>query len=231
LPFPNADPVRQLNLIVELLERSSLPLVGTFLLYLGFCGDALPAIWECRTLLLIRRLLWLLVLLYILLAITFLSVSPRVEADRIADIELTLQQQQQGLAQLRENIDAANPDQLRAFLQRQPQLREALDQLPDATAAEPAANQRERTRQLVERLDANLRRQAQASRAQLSFAGSRSSARTVLTAFAYAIYYLLAAQIWPRSLASTFERVLAAAGPTPDDLSNGDPPQAEPPRR
>jgi hypothetical protein len=142
-----------------------------------------------------------------------------------------LQQQLRGLQQLRANINTADPDEFRALLQLQPQLREALEQSPDSTDAELPAGERDRALLLVERLEANLRRQSQAARSQLSFTASRSSARTVLMAITYALYYLLAAQIWPRSLASTFERVLAAADSTSEDLSNGESTRAEPPRR
>lgn len=47
LPFPAGDPARLLAVLRELLERSTLSVVGTALLFTGLEAPALPALWEC----------------------------------------------------------------------------------------------------------------------------------------------------------------------------------------
>ena len=47
-PLPLSDSSTALNALSEVIERSSLPIFATTLLYMGMTDDALPAYWECR---------------------------------------------------------------------------------------------------------------------------------------------------------------------------------------
>lgn len=204
----SGEPARVLALITEVLERSTLPLVAVVFLFLGFSGDAVPALWECRLALFLRPLLRLVALLYLLSAITVAGLVPRIEATRVETLESQLQQGLQGLAALRQGVDRVDsPALLRRLLASSPPLLRAFASEGGTDPAEPLDLQRERARKLLERGEANLRRDHQRQRAELSYGLARQAVRLALTALVYALYYLLVVQIWPRSLAATVERL------------------------
>ena len=206
----STDPARALNLITEVLERSTLPLVAVLFLYLGFSGDAVPAKWECRIALWMRPLLRLAALLYLITAIAVAALIPQLEAARVATLESRLQQSEQGLAALRQGVEqVGDAALLRRLLAVQPQLLRSFETEGGANPDEPLDVQRSRANTLLERAETNLRREYQGQRAELSFGLARQAVRLALTAFVYALFYLLVAQIWPRSLAATVERIRA----------------------
>lgn len=204
------DPARVLTLITEVLERSTLPLVAVLFLYQGFSAEAVPALWECRLALWLRPLLRLAALLYLLSAIAVAGLTPRLEATRVATLESQLQQGLQGLSGLRQAVERVdNPALLRRLLAVQPQLLRSFEAEGGIAPDSPLDAQRSRAETLLERAETNLRREYQGQRAELSFGLARQAIRLALTAFVYALFYLLVAQIWPRSLAATVERIRA----------------------
>ncbi len=204
----SSDPAQALALITEILERSTLPLVAVLFLYLGFSGDAVPALWECRIALWLRPLLRLAALLYLISAIAVAALTPQIEAARVGALESQVQQSEQGLAALRQGVERVDSAALlRRLLAVQPQLLRSFESEGGANPDEPLDAQRARATTLLERAETNLRREYQGQRAQLSFGLGRQAVRLALTAFVYALYYLLVAQIWPRSLAATVERI------------------------
>lgn len=211
LPFGFGDPGRVLALLNELLERSTLPLVSVFLLFLGLAGDALPAVWECRLARALRPLLRLAALLYILAAIAVVGIAPRQEAVQVENLSGQLERSLQGVAVLRAGIERA-PDAptLARLLGSQPGLRQAFEAEAGIDSGAPLDRQRQQALQLIDRIEANLRRQGQVQRSTVAFGFARQSGRLALTAFVYALFFLLAAQIWPRSVAATLERVRQA---------------------
>lgn len=204
------DPARAIALITEILERSTLPLVATVFLVAGFCGDVVPALWECRLALWLRPLLRLVALLYLLSALAVVGLLPRIERARVETLESQLQRGQQGLAALRQGVERVdNAALLRRLLAANPQLLSSFEAEGGTDPQEPLQAQRARADKLLERAEINLRRDYQRSRADITFGLARQAVRLALTAFVYALYYLLVVQIWPRSLAATVERVRA----------------------
>ncbi len=226
LPLPLANPQRALALVTELLERSTVPLVAVLFLFFGLADDALPGIWECRLALAIRPLLRLAALLYLLSAIAVFSTSQRLESVGVSNLKTQLQASLTGLSQLRTQVEQApDPDTLRRLVAQQPGLVQAMTEggvTLDGDAS--IARQRAVAAELLERAEANLRNQGLQRRADASGNLTRQALRLSFTAIVYAVFYLLAAMIWPRSVAATVEKVLESRRRESDEeLSLTDP--------
>lgn len=212
LPLPLGDPQRALGLVTEVMERSTVPLVAVLFLYFGLADDAFPGIWECRFALAVRPLLRLAALLYLLSAIAVFSAAQRLEVVGTRNLTTQLQTSLSSLGQLRDQVERApNADVLRRLVSQQPGLIQAMGERGGALGGQASfAQQRAVAADLLERAEANLRSQGLQRRADASGNLSRQTLRLSLTALAYAIFYLLAALIWPRSVAATLEKVLDA---------------------
>lgn len=208
LPPPFLDPQRMSNVLVELVERSTLPLVASVLLFWGFSGRARPALWECRLVGWLRPLLLLVTLLYMSTTITLGLIGQRLEVAGLATTDAQLQRSQAELQRAR-NLVAEIPDEatLKAWLSSQPTLRQALDQLPDSDQLPDDAEEiRARINRLLAISEANLQRDVVRAKAELSARLWGRMFRAGLTALVYATYFGLAYLVWPRSLLNTRER-------------------------
>jgi predicted PurR-regulated permease PerM len=118
----------------------------------------------------------------------------------------------ENLARFRDQVDGeTSVERLRGLVARQPQILQALQQ--EGTPLDqnsPLPELRQQIDRLLSRAEANLRRQSQIARANASGQLARQMVRLALTALIYALYYLAAALIWPRSLLATIERVREA---------------------
>jgi hypothetical protein len=153
----------------------------------------------------------LVALLYILAAIAVVGISPRQEAVQVETLSGQLERSLQGVAALRAGIErVSDTTTLGRLLASQPGLRETFEAEGGINPGASLAAQKQRALQLLERVETNLRRQGQTQRANVAFGFARQTGRLALTAFAYALFYLLAAQIWPRSVVATLERVREA---------------------
>jgi hypothetical protein len=212
VPPPFSDPQRTLALINEVLERSTLPAVAVLFLFFGFSGDALPALWECVLARWLRPLLRLAVLLYLLTAVAVVGVGQQLTRSAASSLDGQVRTSMENLARFRDQVDAeTSVERLRGLVARQPQILQALQQ--EGTPLDqnsPLPELRQQIDRLLSRAEANLRRQSQIARANASGQLARQMVRLALTALIYALYYLAAALIWPRSLLATIERVREA---------------------
>lgn len=212
LPLPMNDPGRAMGMLAEVLERSTLPLVAVLFLYFGMAEEALPASWECRLALWMGPLLRLAALSYLLTAVAVLSVSQRLDSLGVSGLNQQLKGGTVAIERLRQGVENA-PDApaLKRLLSSQPALRQAL--VERGTAIDDRLAEPERRRQLLELIDRagiNLRLQGQQTRATASGNLARQSLRLTLTALVYALFYLLAGFIWPRSVVATLVRIREA---------------------
>ncbi|MFS6828118.1 hypothetical protein [Cyanobium sp. ATX-6F1] len=121
LPFALAQPERLFGSLREILERSTLPVVALVVLYAGLSGEAAPSLWEARLAIWLRPLLRLVALLYLLTAVAIVAVAGEVQSQGLAQFKGQLQANLTGLAELRQQFNAA-PDAtvLRRLLEQQP---------------------------------------------------------------------------------------------------------------
>ncbi|WP_158218467.1 HpsJ family protein [Synechococcus sp. 1G10] len=212
LPPPFLDPERTFSSLVELVERSTLPLVAVLFLFFGLTGEALPALWECRLARLFRPLLLVAALLYLVTTFTVVAAAQRIEATGIANSKAQIERSKGELEQLRNSLlSGSNDAALQRVLSSQPGLAQALQQQGGGNWAELSmAERRKRVEQLIDTSEVNLARQAMATRANASGKLRRQTLLTGLTAFLYTLFFLSAHLIWPRSLAATRERIFQA---------------------
>lgn len=211
-PLPFADAQRTLAFLNELLERSTLPAVALFFLFFGFSGDALPALWECQLARWLRSLLRLVALLYLISAVAILGVGQQLSRTGVAVLDGQVRTSLDNLRQFREQVNGeTSVDRLRGLVARQPQILQALQQ--EGTPLDqnsPLPELRQQVDRLLTRVEANVRRQSQTARANTAGQLARQMVRLSLTALIYALYYLGASLIWPRSMLATVERVRQA---------------------
>lgn len=213
VPFPAADPSRLLAVLRELLERSTLSVVGTALLFMGLEAPALPALWECRLARALRPLLLLAAAAYLFTVFALLGVGESLQADTAREFERQLQARQAALAEVRAQLAAVDSSAaLRRFLEDQPLLQPVLatSESPVADPAAPLEQQRARTEALLVRVETNLRNQLGRRRADASGGLRREQLRLILTALIYAAFHGLAWLLWPSSLGPLLERVRQA---------------------
>ncbi len=210
LPLPLGDPQRALALLTELVERSTLPAVAVLFLFTGFSGDALPALWECHLARWIRPLLRAVIVLYLILAIAVIGLGQHLRATGTASLNAQVQGSVDGLRQMRQRVKAeTDPVELGRFVASQPMLQQAFQQgQAPLGPSVPLGEQRQRIEALLDRAEANLLLQAQRRRADATGALFRQVARLTLVAIVYALFYLAAGLIWPRSVVATADRVL-----------------------
>lgn len=214
LPPPFGRPERLFPVLGELLaERSTLPLLALVLLFAGFGGGTAPAVWEARLAALIRPLLRLVALLYLLTAVALFAVAGQIQSQGSAELNGQINANLKGINELRSQFRAA-PDAgaLRRLLEAQAPFRAVLAD-PGSPLADPGAplpQQRQAALQLLDRAEANLRSDDLRRRADASGTLQKESLRLTLTALTYAVFYLLASALWPRSLAPLLERARAA---------------------
>ncbi|MBC1261448.1 hypothetical protein FQK07_09235 [Synechococcus sp. BSF8S] len=212
VPPPFASPQRMLAVITEVLERSTLPAVAVLFLFFGFSGDALPALWECWLARWLQPLLRLAALSYLLTAVVVVGVGQRLTTDGVASLDGQLRTSMENLGKFREQVDGeTSVERLRALVARQPQILQALQQEgTPLNQNSPLPELRQQVDRLLTRAEANLSRQSQVARSNAAGQLARQMVRLAITALIYALYYLAAALIWPRSLQTTVERVLEA---------------------
>lgn len=213
LPPPFLQPERTFAALSELVERSSLPLVAVLVLFFGFSGESLPALWECRLARWLRPLLLLAALLYLVTSLAFLGVAQRIAVTGIASTDAQIERASQEFQQLRELLADADDDAeaVQRVLGRQPALAQAVrQQLGDSWERLTPQQRRQRLEQLLDTSEVTTNRQAQAARAEASGQLRQRTLRFSLTALLYAFFFLAAHLIWPRSLAATRHRVLQA---------------------
>lgn len=213
LPFPAADPARLLASLRELLERSTLPLVGLIFLYQGFSAPALPALWECRLARLLRPLSGLAALLYLLSSVALVGIAHRIQADGLRQLDQQREANRGALTLLRSQIRAtASSTELRQLLEQQPLFRAVLgtNESPLADLSAPLPAQRGRADALLDRVEANVRADDLRRRADAAGNLLKEQVRLVLTALIYAVFHALAWLIWPRSLATLLDQVRQA---------------------
>ncbi len=208
LPPPFLNPQRLSNALVELVERSTLPLVASALLFWGFSGRARPALWECRAVRVLRPLLLLVALLYLLTTISLGLIGQRLEVEGLAAADLQLRGSQAELQRARSLVGEI-PDEstLKAWLGSQPALRQALDQQTgNDQVPDDAEDIRARINRLLAISEANLQRDAVRAKAEISARVWGRIIRAGLTSLIYAIYFGLVYLLWPRSLLKTVQR-------------------------
>jgi hypothetical protein len=204
-PSEFGEPGGVFSFLNEIVERSPTALWGLFLLYFGFCGDARPAIWECRFAGLVRHFLRLLVLLYLLLALAVLGMGGKVRSRDVDNLSRELQRNTAALTRFRQLVvKAPNTNDLARLVSLQPGLSEALRQQGGGLdPATPLEGQRIAVFTLLERSKDNLRRQHLRSVATTTANSARVIGRLVVLCLLYALFYGLTSLIWPRSLAGT----------------------------
>lgn len=96
-------------------------MVALVVLYAGLSGEAAPSLWEARLAIWLRPLLRLVALLYLLTAVAIVAVAGEVQSQGLAQFKGQLQANLTGLAELRQQFNAA-PDAtvLRRLLEQQP---------------------------------------------------------------------------------------------------------------
>jgi hypothetical protein len=210
LPPPFLDPERTFRSLIELVERSTLPVVAVLFLFLGLTGEALPALWECRLARWFRPLLLVAALLYLVTTLTFVAVAQRIEATGIANSKAQIERSKQELQQLRSSLrSGVDEASLQRVLNSQPALMQALRQQPGGNWAERSTDERrQRLEELIDISEVNITRQALTTRANASGKLWKQSMLSGLTALFYGLFFLSAHLIWPRSLAATRERIL-----------------------
>ncbi len=230
VPPPFSDSQSSLALINEVLERSTLPVVAVLFLFFGFSGDALPALWECVLARWFRPLLRLAVLLYLLTAVAAVGVGQQLSRSGVASLDGQVRTSVENLRKFREQVDGeTSVVRLRALVARQPQILQALQQ--EGTPLDqnsPLPELRQQVDRQLTRVEANLRSQSQLARSNASGQLARQMVRLAITALIYALYYLAASLIWPRSILATVEWVRAArlARQAAEDESEPDLPSA-----
>jgi hypothetical protein len=226
LPLPLGDPQRSFGLFGELIANSTIPLAALVFLYLGFGGDSLPALWECRLAATLRPLLRAVAILYLLTAFTFFGLGRQLEIRGVKNLQTQVQNNLAGLQRFRQAVDsAADSAELNRLVDQLPGLRQAL---AEEKGAASLPDQRNRTDKILDRFETNLRLQAQRQRAELSGSLMRQSLRFGASAVVYAIFFLFASISWPRSLAATRARVLDARAERLREEEGEDPPGREP---
>lgn len=212
LPLPLGDPQRALGLVAELIERSTVPLVAVLFFYVGLADDATPGIWECRLARSVRPLLRLAAMLYLLTAIAVFFAAQTLGTEGGRSLQTQIQTSLTSLRQLQNQVQRApDVEALRSLVSQQPGLIQAMEERGAALGGEvPFAEQRSTAVDLLENAEIGLRNQGLQRRADASGNLTRQTLRLGLTALVYAIFYLFAGMIWPRSVAATVERVLDA---------------------
>lgn len=210
LPFPSGDPQRILALITEVLERSSLPLVALVFFFFGLVVDAIPALWECRLALLLRPFLWLVSLLYLLIALAIFPVAQGVETAGVRALNSGVESSVALIQDLRKGLDrASDAAGLRAVVSRQQGLVQAMREKGVAPGSDaPIEVQRRAAADLLDQAETNLRNQSLQQRSEATGRLTRQSLRLALLSVIFAIFYGFAGLIWPQSLDSTVERIL-----------------------
>ncbi|MCT0202164.1 HpsJ family protein [Synechococcus sp. CS-603] len=210
LPPRFGDPQRLLGVIAEVLERSTLPAVALLFLFFGFSGDALPALWEFWLARWLRLLLRAAALFYLLSAMAVVGVGQQLSSSTLNSLDAQLRTTQDTLSEFRQQLEAeTSVERLRQVVASQPQILQALQQ--EGTPLEQNSTLpelRQQVERLLTRAEANLLSQAQLARSNSFGQLARQMVRLSLTALFYALYYLGASFIWPRSLQATVERVL-----------------------
>lgn len=213
LPPPFLEPERSFAALVEVVERSTLPLVAVLFLFLGFSGESHPALWECRLARWMRPLLLLVAVVYLITTLAFPLAAQRIDRSGIASSQAQIDRVKQEFQQLRDLL-ASGPDDTEAVgrvLSAQPALAQALSQqLGDSWDQLSPPQRRQRVEQLIDTSEVNANREAVAARANASGHLRKRTVLFSLTALFYALYYLAAHLIWPRSLAATRQRILQA---------------------
>ncbi len=210
LPPPFLDPERTFRSLIELVERSTLPLVAVLFLFLGLTGETLPALWECRIARWFRPLLLVAALLYLLTLLTIFGAAHRIESTGIASSKEQIERSKWELQQLRRSLESGADDaSLQRLLGSQPALVKALQLQGGPTWSELSMlERRQRVEQVIDASEVNMTRQALAARANASGKLRKQAMLTGLTALFYSLFFLSAHLIWPRSLTATRERIL-----------------------
>jgi hypothetical protein len=211
LPLPIGHADRAMLLFNELLERSPLALMAVLTLYFGLADEAQPAIWEVILARWLRPLLRLTALAYLLVAVAVIALADRIEDTGVGLLSTQVQTSLAKIERLRQSVDrAADPQALLRTLQQQdPRLVQAMLDA-GVRVGEPGSLSRQQAlaRELLQRAEANLRQASQRRRADASGNLSRQSVRQVLVALCYALFYLLASFIWPRSVSASLESAI-----------------------
>jgi hypothetical protein len=211
-PLSFTDAQRTLAFLNELLERSTLPAVAVLFLFFGLSGNALPALWECQLARWLRPLLRIVTILYFITTVAIVGVGQQLSVTGVAALERQARTSLDNLRQFRQQVDGENSvESLRGIVARQPQLLQALQQEgTPLDQSSPLTELRQQVDRLLTRVETNVRRQSQTARAIAAGQLARQLARLSVTSLIYALYYLGASLIWPRSLLATVERVRQA---------------------